>query len=335
MLPQEEAELSEQAPLCEDDGSDSDGTTGLLSARHHAAGRCIVHPDVVDGSFIADRCPRSLGKAVPISLLVGLAFACVGPNRLLSLASMQGIANKASDNTSKVCDNASKVEHKELHQTPGDEPGPEETCLCLFDVDRTLTARQYQKPSELLVEEEPKEGTVETTTVPPQASCPDVVTEKGILDDAFGSGELRLSQLSMNLGASGCARCHKGIVSAGNAGGDEEKEVLSRQLGAPHKWSVINDIRSPLVTSCADGFKQYCAREILKYYNNTQRLIIDPKNVFLFDDSAVNVRSFAHTGMNAHQVSCSSRDESVGSGVIGLCGATADEVRLKRGVTFC
>lgn len=196
--------------------------------------------------------------------------------------------------------------------------GKGSVCLCLFDVDRTLTARQRNPAGK---------GPAET--------CKDVQQKHGVRDTAFGGGDLRLSQLSLNLGASGCARCHKGIISAGTVAAKREKEILSRQLGAPHHWSTIDDIQSPMVTSCSDGLKRFCALEVLKYYARHLHVVIDPSDVYLFDDSAVNVESFAHSGMNAHQVSCATRDREVGNGVVGLCGGRSDEVHLQKGISFC
>ena len=75
-------------------------------------------------------------------------------------------------------------------------PAPPLPCLCVFDVDRTLTAMQG------------------STT----ATCPGIEASPGVVDSAFEGGELSLSWLAVRLGRSVCKACSLGVISAGPVG---------------------------------------------------------------------------------------------------------------------
>ena len=87
----------------------------------------------------------------------------------------------------------------------------DEACLCIFDIDRTLTGKQ---------------GIV-------GSRCQDN-KETAIFDDAYGGGNLTLSQFSQTLSSTFCNECFVGVISAGDAGRGETKEeaTLTRLLNA-------------------------------------------------------------------------------------------------------
>mmetsp|Transcript_50801 Transcript_50801/g.163057 ORF Transcript_50801/g.163057 Transcript_50801/m.163057 type:complete len:142 (-) Transcript_50801:67-492(-) len=132
-------------------------------------------------------------------------------------------------------------------------------CLCLFDIDRVLTA----KPG-----------------------CPGSRVVAGVYDNAYGGGPMTLSALGQGIGQTACGRCALGAVSAGSGGSGAMQSMLRG---------------------------------------------VDLQDVYFFDDKASAVGSFRGSGMNAHQVSCASRDV----GGYGLCGATPGEVSLTRGISNC
>lgn len=180
-------------------------------------------------------------------------------------------------------------------------------CLCLFDVDRTLTAKQGTNLSDC-------RGVVETD----------------IYDPAFGGGKLALSALGDNPAQTECGTCRKGVISAGGVGGPDEKAMIAEKLGAVGNWSGPDAILGSVIFGCPDGVKHVCASGIIDWYLRTHNVEIRPRDVYFFDDLAFNVNGFGGLGMNAHQVSCASRD-----GSHGLCGGSLAEVRLRKGISFC
>lgn len=185
-------------------------------------------------------------------------------------------------------------------------------CLCLFDVDRTLTGKQGQA-----------------------GQCPGNEPHPGVLDNAFGGGDLTLSPLGQKLASTFCGQCHLGIVSQGGAGGPDMKAVLQTSfVGAGEAWSGPGHITSPLVIGCADPLKAKCAKGIVDWYYNEQHVDIPANEVYFFDDHTGNTNGFDAFGFNARQVSCASRDASNGNS-IGLCGAQLEEIVRETGVVNC
>jgi len=184
-------------------------------------------------------------------------------------------------------------------------------CLCLFDVDRTLTGKQH-----------------------PDDQCPGNTVMPGIYDDAFGGGDLTLSELGQAVKGTFCGTCHRGVVSAGDAGSPQEKAVLEEQLcdgpGEMGPWSTPKDIRSQFIIGCPNGLKAECARGIVDWFANEKGIVIPDEEVYFFDDFTGNTAGFADQGFNARQVSCESRE-----GAIGLCGARSWEVVRAKGVRDC
>ena len=156
------------------------------------------------------------------------------------------------------------------------------SCLCIFDVDRTLTGRQGDT-----------------------RSCPGNRVVSGSYDDAYGGGSLTLSQLGQNLWHTFCGSCHVRAITA-----------------HPHRRPNLPISES--VVGCNEGCKAYHAGRM------ASELGIAKSEVYMFDDKASNINPFRGTGMNAHQVSCGSRE-----GGHGLCGATLGEIQKAKGVTTC
>jgi len=200
--------------------------------------------------------------------------------------------------------------------------GPTESCLCVFDIDRTLT------------------GTQGDTT-----KCPDNLEKKGVADIAYGlqsHGDLTLSALAQHVGDTFCAACYRGICSSGVSSGknDKEREVLLQAIGGSNAslsstWSDahIGGVKSALVLNAQHGAKEKAVRQIVDWFA-TQDVLIPDKQVYFFDDDEGNVKPFEQTGFNAHHVSCVTRDTQRGSSV-GYCGATPAEVKRTSGVTVC
>ncbi|CAK9052268.1 Hypothetical protein SCF082_LOCUS28617 [Durusdinium trenchii] len=155
-------------------------------------------------------------------------------------------------------------------------------CLCIFDVDRTLTGKQGDT-----------------------RRCPANKVVGGY-DDAYGGGEVTLSHLGQYVWGTWCGQeCHIRGISA-------------------HHRARPNIPVPQNVLSCNRGCKAEKARKM------AEELGIRKSQVYMFDDKASNIRPFHGTGMNAHQISCSTRD-----GDHGLCGATTREVRREKGVSTC
>lgn len=200
-------------------------------------------------------------------------------------------------------------------------------CLCVFDIDRTLTQKQ---------------GSLQL--------CPQGMPVPGVVDTAYGGGVLTLSQLAAaGIGQTFCGSCYLGICSHGDAsgGGSAERQVIAYQVLANSlqlslrniavgalTWSDGDSVHSPLVVRQGDGQKPMAVEGILGWYSS-QGVSIPRSSVYFFDDKEVNVASFRGTGMNARQVSCMSRDRSIDHGEVGLCGAHTQEVVALPGVHTC
>jgi len=191
-----------------------------------------------------------------------------------------------------------------------------EPCLCLFDVDRTLTADQKHLKM-----------------------CPGVAEVPGVNDTAYGGGTLILSDLAQHIPDTFCSRCYRGVVSSGDAGGafSDLRGILMQMLGGHDatlggRWSNVNLVTSLLVWGAPDGKKQGAVRDIMKWVKKKHNLMIEDKEVYFFDDSMLNVPSFVATGYNALQVSCATRASGK---VIGMCGATRDEIQPHHGLKMC
>jgi len=194
-------------------------------------------------------------------------------------------------------------------------------CLCVFDVDRTLTGKQGK-----------------------EAECPNAKIQTGITDTAYGGGIMMLSEVGQNIDKTFCGKCYHGIVSAGEASGglSPERKVLLGVIGTnaslSSTWSDIFPHTGPetssLVLGWPDGQKQNAVKLIVEWFMTEHNKYIPASMVHFFDDRADNVGPFEGTGFNAHQISCNSRDSS-DQDVIGLCGAELSEIVEAKGITTC
>eukprot|EP00401_Gymnodinium_catenatum_P039585 CAMPEP_0117483020 /NCGR_PEP_ID=MMETSP0784-20121206/13722_1 /TAXON_ID=39447 /ORGANISM="" /LENGTH=430 /DNA_ID=CAMNT_0005277539 /DNA_START=32 /DNA_END=1324 /DNA_ORIENTATION=- len=217
----------------------------------------------------------------------------------------------------------------------GDNEADEEDaapCLCTFDNDRTLTAKQNSNKNDWRGRQQ----------------CPGTVAVPGAWDNAFGHGTLTLSPVGAGgLAQTACGGCYVGIASYGNAGNWREKHALAakvldtrpyQELAANHSdartWTYGIHIpsSSPLVVYAHDRMKQWAVEGILAWYWS-KGVKIQRNRVWHYDDRADNAAFFAGTGFNARQISCRSRDSRQRG--VGYCGATPDEITRVPGVYSC
>lgn len=206
-------------------------------------------------------------------------------------------------------------------------PGSGPACLCVFDVDRTLTGKQ---------------GTASN------GECPADKEIYGIWDTAYRGGWLTISDAGQHLKETFCSKCYMGIVSAGMASGRFSRErtyllenvlvgepfqaLLSSNSQTSH-WSV-RSVHSPLVLGWPDGQKQDAVAGIVAWYEQ-QGIRIADQDVYFFGDRTENIPPFSSTSFNAREISCASRDMGIGNGIVGYCGATTDEIVDTKGVHVC
>lgn len=188
-------------------------------------------------------------------------------------------------------------------------------CICIFDVDRTLTAKQG---------------------IDQIQQCTGVQNHSDIVDFAYDGGTLIQSEMAVQLRDSFCGQCYFGIVSAGTASGpDSANRALVDTLVA-EQYNVggwVDDCPSPVdgtkVTACGEGAKQHAVADILTWLSG-QGITIADENVHFFDDKQNNIEGFVDGPYNAHQISCESRD-----GHRGKCGGTFAELVNDAGQIFC
>eukprot|EP00965_Chrysotila_dentata_P192180 6175019-Pleurochrysis_carterae.AAC.1 len=192
-----------------------------------------------------------------------------------------------------------------------------QSCLCVFDVDRTLTGKQGAR-----------------------SECPRNIHFEGVRDSAYGGGWLALSELSQRMNETFCALCHLGIVSAGDVSGkgSAERTIIVQHLTSPGllgfggeipQWSDSFEVGASLYYDQPDGTKQHAVSHILHWYA-LRHIQIPDANAFFFDDRTSNVAPFRDTPYNARQISCGSRDRS-----IGYCGALPGEILSTTGTWLC
>jgi len=187
-------------------------------------------------------------------------------------------------------------------------------CLCVFDIDRTLTGKQGAA-----------------------TACFGNQEQIGTQDTAYSGGTMVLSTLSQSLQSTFCGSCYRAIVTAGVASGEgsaERSAILNVLGGYPatlsYTWSAAIPVTSSLVFGAMDGRKQETVRDVVNWFRSQRGVDLMDNKVHFFDDRDGNISPFAGTGFNAKQVSCASRDN-----IIGLCGATPDEVVAVTGVHPC
>jgi len=148
-----------------------------------------------------------------------------------------------------------------------------------------------------------------------------------------------------------CNQCYLGVSSTGNAGGDHSDERaylvehvlvtdVQKEFNANHpeamQWSYWGNIDTPLALHVPNKLKQYSVEDIRKWYSS-QGVTIPSDQVYFFGDRVENIQPFAKLGFNSREISCDSRDHKLygGSGMVGFCGATPEEVIRKHGNYNC
>jgi hypothetical protein len=201
-------------------------------------------------------------------------------------------------------------------------------CLCIFDVDRTLTTLQGSK------------------------TCPGDRIYANVADPAYPptTGPFTASEFALRVGQSWCGRsCRLAVITAGTmpSGGKPDAEhrviadLLSKNNGnakmpGPEKlpWASFSSGQlAPFVHSAPHLAKFKAVPTIQKYYANNAGAKIDDDAVFFFDDIAANVQPWRSTKYHAHQISCLTRardpqktSSPSNNKELGLCGATLAEI---------
>ncbi|CAJ1425088.1 unnamed protein product [Effrenium voratum] len=195
-------------------------------------------------------------------------------------------------------------------------------CLCVFDIDRTLTARQNAS-----------------------TSCPGT-RELDIWDYSYGGGKVLLSALSVaGINSTFCDNCYLGICSAGNGSGvtsawnqflleqvmrSKAQDALSEQFAFVKQWTLGSRVNSPYVLMQPEGTKHRAAEKIRRWYEDQFGFQLERSKVYTFDDKVENIQSFAYSGLSSKQVSCASRHEEFVQD-LGLCGARPEEILPQAG----
>lgn len=209
--------------------------------------------------------------------------------------------------------------------------GCQASCLCVFDIDRTLTGRQSDT-----------------------GNCPNNRVLEGVYDAGYGGGQATLSALpAAGIRTTFCDKCYLGITSAGGGSGEHSdwnrylldevmrgdvQDAFTSQHPESKRWSWGMGVRSPYVLGQADRYKQNAVEKIVQWYGEAPRNVcIEPQNVYFFGDRTENIEPFRQKGLNSHEVSCASRDHYLyhGSGMVGYCGATPQEIQRVQGNTLC
>ena len=192
-------------------------------------------------------------------------------------------------------------------------------CLCIFDIDRTLTAKQG------LADE-----------------CPGT-KELDLVDKAYGGGNATLSALAVaGIDKTFCKDCYLGLCSAGDGSGvksEWDDYILNRIMRTTPQdhltdkfpflkdWSLgpidkAHPLKSPYVLNQPQDEKPAAVEAIRQWYQMIFNFTITKASTHYFDDKAENVVRFNGLGIPAQEVSCASR-----AGDIGLCGASPEEIR--------
>jgi len=201
-------------------------------------------------------------------------------------------------------------------------------CLCVFDIDRTLTGKQGDL-----------------------SQCPANLLRSDLYDSGYGGGPATLSNLSkVGIRTTFCNECYLGITSAGIGSGPQSDwnhyilaEVMrgdlhdnfTQQFPDSARWSFGMGVTSPYILGQPDRFKQNAVEKLREWYGEAPRgRCIKPENVYFFGDRTENIKPFAQKEMNSRQVSCAARDHQPGD-MIGLCGGSPDEIQRRQGNILC
>mmetsp|Transcript_55438 Transcript_55438/g.124901 ORF Transcript_55438/g.124901 Transcript_55438/m.124901 type:complete len:322 (+) Transcript_55438:67-1032(+) len=281
--------------------------------------------------------PRPARKAMPgrRRMLVKGAVSVIGVSMALALVHY-ATRVPVPRSVSAVAEATGAAETKEEVASKDDEDEEDEKkkpvfkkCLCVFDIDRTLTGKQGWA-----------------------GKCGKDTELGGVPDEAYAKGTLLVSELAQSVGSTFCGECYHGIVTAGKASGPNsaERQKLLKYLGGTARtrtdfWQDISfKADTPVVTSLVvqalDGSKQKSVASMVEWWRNKQHIDIKPEDVYFFDDIKENVEPFRGTGFNAQQVSCASRGPAeklpgAYDGKIGGCGGAFKDLKKKKGVFLC
>jgi hypothetical protein len=203
-------------------------------------------------------------------------------------------------------------------------------CLCVFDIDRTLTGKQGDT-----------------------ANCThNVVTD--MYDEGYGGGLATLSALSAaGINSTFCGECYLGITSAGQGSGEGSmwndyilgtimrsgpQDAFLKKHPSCRTWSYGTSVQSPYVLSQGNRVKQDAVELIRQWFGHSdRRIIIQPEDVYFFGDRTENIMPFQQFSLNSREISCASRDPFLynGSGMVGYCGAAPSEIVKAEGNFLC
>eukprot|EP00928_Gymnodinium_smaydae_P045563 TRINITY_DN30363_c0_g1_i1.p1 TRINITY_DN30363_c0_g1~~TRINITY_DN30363_c0_g1_i1.p1 ORF type:complete len:549 (+),score=117.87 TRINITY_DN30363_c0_g1_i1:217-1647(+) len=326
------------AALTEPDGSATAATAALPPAPTEPDGSATAAaaaPDVAESSLSALAFASANAPTPAPTLVSAVSEARATATATAEAADADASAAAEAGTEEGLAGEGSEEEEDEdvevVKIAQGSTASAAQPCLCVFDIDRTLTGKQ---------------GDLD--------KCPGNKVLSDVYDQAYGGGKLTLSRLAVaGLNATFCARCYLGVVSAGSASGhgSREREYFVKhvlrtgvfddfagRVAAATEWMYGpvyhgGKLRSPLVLRQPDRQKQTAVKAMHSWYAS-QGVEIDAKDVYFFGDRTENIPAFHGSGFNAQEVSCDSRDWSHG-GKIGYCGGSQEEVNATRGVLTC
>ncbi|CAE8623143.1 unnamed protein product [Polarella glacialis] len=242
----------------------------------------------------------ALGACLCAMQLLALMAASLAPE-VLAQDCMGGGCEVLTQKGGEVSDSSMLLQMpaKKQRQASVDKPA----CLCVFDIDRTLTGKQ---------------GDTKT--------CPDNKELPGITDWAYGGGTATLSALSAaGINSTWCNDCFLGICSAGAGSGKGSpwnnyildnimrgaaQDSLTKIAPEIKRWSHGTDnpffnfsIVSPYVLSVWDSQKSHAVEAVRQWYLAAHGIQIDKENVHFFDDRTDNEVPFGDVPLNAAQIS--------------------------------
>lgn len=199
-------------------------------------------------------------------------------------------------------------------------------CLCIFDVDRTLSA----KP----------------TTAGGKTFCPGSQPVRGVNAKEYERGDFTLSDLGINLESTKCGmHCYLGVISASGyeAGKMSTVADIFTRAGLKHPirrkdacWRRghgriygyvlgrgASHRKCPYIMRTPEGRKQEFVKDIISFHMKMNPGVkFGNSKVHFYDDVKHNVEGFisSKSPFRAHQISCEMR-----AGRKGECGATVAE----------
>ena len=212
-------------------------------------------------------------------------------------------------------------------------------CLCVFDMDRTLTSRETSDP-----------GCQTSKKIP------------GARSAGYCFDNLWWSEMAQKINTDPtCKSCKIGVISAGNADGAGQREAFGNLIGDKAKVGLYSSTpwneafghgcqsqSYPGLVGCGD--KGIALKNIIEYWRNKG---VEFQRVNFYDDRVDHINqvankaeagAYGHVDVRAKQVSCPSRDNGGDcqtrhgcsySGEIGCCGGQANEFNIKNPKEIC